>query len=240
MYYESHLFSIAWKAVWCYYALMRTSEYLYGNRYPGRIIAAGLTPSGRTVYAYAIMGRSPNSRNRVFRLEDGGLYTRPFDPALVKDPSLIIYPAILKSGENIIVTNGDQTLDIKKALDAGFSMEKALVSRTYEPDEPNFTPRISLVISPEGFEFAINRRTDDGSCERPSWKYPAEKGVLHIIHTYDCDGNPLPSFSGAPRELEAEDDYAEKLWNSLDRENRISLYVNEGGNARIFNAREGD
>jgi hypothetical protein len=96
------------------------------------------------------------------------------------------------------------------------------------------------VISPEGFEFAINRRTGDGSCERPSWKYPKKKGVLHIIHTYDCDGNPLPSFSGAPRELEAEDDYAEKLWDSLDRENRISLYVNEGGNARIFNAREGD
>ena len=219
---------------------MTISEYLYGNSYPGRIIIAGTTPTGSLLYAYAIMGRSPNSRNRVFSVSRGEVRTRAFDESLVKDPSLIIYPAVLKCGTAVIVANGDQSQDIREALMQGRTMSEALAARTYEPDGPNWTPRISLVISSEGFEFAINRRLEDGQCERTSWKYPVEKGVFRIIHTYDRDGNPLPSFTGAPREIEAEDSFAPVLWNALDRDNRISLYVNEGGKETVLNAREGD
>ena len=219
---------------------MTISEYLYGNSYPGRLIAAGLTPGGKLVFAYAIMGRSPNSRNRVFKVQNGELRTEPFDVSSVKDPSLIIYPAILKADGCLIVANGDQSLEIRKAVNEGRSLESAIARCTFEPDEPNYTPRISLIIRDGGFEFAINRRSSDGSCERSVWSYPKEKGVLHVIHTYDGDGNPLPSFSGNPRMIVSEDDYAQTLWNSLDKENRISLYVNEGGIETLFNAREGD
>ena len=217
---------------------MTSFEYLHGNRYPGRLIAAGVTPSGKTVYAYAIMGRSPNSRNRIFRLSDGELYTEPFDAAKVSDPSLIIYPAILKAGHCTVVANGDQSLDIRDAVLSGGNLKQAISKRTFEPDEPNFTPRISLLIKADAFEFAINRRVSDGSCERKVWSYPYEKGVLHMIHTYDGDGSVLPSFSGDPVRLESQDDYASKLWESLDCENRISLYVKEGDTETLFNARE--
>lgn len=219
---------------------MTISEYLRGNAYPGRLIAAGVTPSGKLIYAYAIMGRSNNSRNRVFKLEDGELRTEPYDKALVKDPSLIIYPAILKAKDSVIVANGDQSLNIRKALEEGRTLESAMEERTYEPDEPNFTPRISLVIRDEGFEFAINRRKTDGECERKVWFYQKAAGVLHVIHTYDGDGNPLPSFSGDPKMIVSEDDFAKTMWDSLDKENRISLYVNEGTKETLFNAREGD
>ena len=219
---------------------MRVSEYLCTNRYPGRIIAAGVSPSGKMIYAYAIMGRSPNSRNRVFRLEGSMLVTAPFDPSKVEDPSLIIYPAILKSDDNTIVANGDQSLVIKTALESGKTLEDAIVECTFEPDAPNFTPRISLVIKPDAFEFAINRRRDDGSCERCVWRYPKVVGTMWIIHTYEGDGNPLVSFKGEPRKMESEDDCATGIWNSLDGENRISLYVNEGGIETVFNARESE
>ena len=217
---------------------MKTSEYLCGNRYPGRLIAAGVTPSGSLVYAYAIMGRSQNSRNRVFRLSGGELFTEPNDKSKVQDPSLIIYPAILIAGSRVIVANGDQSLDIRKALLAGESVASALEKRTYEPDGPNFTPRISMVVGIDAFEFSILRRREDGSCERSTWELPRKAGVLYMIHTYDGDGSPLPSFSGEPRVLEAEDSYAPVLWESLDRENRISLYVREGSGEKLYNARE--
>ena len=219
---------------------MRISEYLCTNRYPGRIIAAGVTPSGKLIFAYAIMGRSPNSRNRVFRVSDGEVETQPFDPSKVKDPSLIIYPAILKSGDCTIVANGDQSLVIKASLESGKRLEDAIAECTFEPDEPNFTPRISLVIKPDIFEFAINRRLADGSCERSVWRYPKIVGAMRIIHTYEGDGNPLVSFVGEPRVLEAEDDCASRIWESLDRENRISLYVYEGGRETVINARESE
>ena len=219
---------------------MRISEYLCTNRYPGRIIAAGVTPSGKLIFAYAIMGRSPNSRNRVFRVSDGEVETQPFDPSKVKDPSLIIYPAILKSGDCTIVANGDQCLIIKASLESGKRLEDAIAECTFEPDEPNFTPRISLVIRPDTFEFAINRRLADGSCERSVWRYPKIVGAMRIIHTYEGDGNPLVSFVGEPRVLEAEDDCASRIWESLDRENRISLYVYEGGSETVINARESE
>ena len=217
---------------------MKTSEYLCGNRYPGRLIAAGVTPSGKLVYAYAIMGRSQNSRNRVFRLKDDELYTEPYDAGKVQDPSLIIYPAILKAGNTTIVTNGDQTLDIRRALLSGKSAESALEARTYEPDAPNYTPRISMVVEKDYFEFSILRRKEDGSCDRSYWKLPQKAGVIYMIHTYDGDGNPLPAFSGSPKVLESEDSYAPVLWKSLDQENRISLYVREGDDIRLYNARE--
>ena len=240
MYYSLTLFSIALRALWCYYSPMRVSEYLCTNRYPGRIIAAGVTPSGKMVYAYAIMGRSPNSRNRVFRFEGSSLLTAPFDPSKVEDPSLIIYPAILKSGDCTIVANGVQSLEIKSALENGKNLESAISECTFEPDAPNYTPRISLVIKPDTFEIAINRRLEDGSCERCVWRYPKVVGAMHIIHTYEGDGNPLISFVGEPRLLESEDNCAQVIWDSLDRENRISLYVKEGDVETVFNARESE
>ena len=240
MYYSLALFSIALRALWCYYSPMRVSEYLCTNRYPGRIIAAGVSPSGKMVYAYAIMGRSPNSRNRVFRREGSSLLTAPFDSSKVEDPSLIIYPAILKSGDCTIVANGVQSLTIKAALENGKNLESAISECTFEPDAPNYTPRISMVIKPDAFEFAINRRLADGSCERCVWRYPKVVGAMWIIHTYEEDGNPLVSFKGEPRKLESDDDCAEGIWESLYRENRISLYVNEGDSESIFNARESE
>ena len=219
---------------------MRISEYLCTNKYPGRIIAAGVTPSGKIIYAYAIMGRSPNSRNRVFDVSGGEVETRPFDASKVEDPSLIIYPAILKAGSCTIVANGDQSLLIRKAIESGKTLENAITECTFEPDAPNYTPRISLVIKPDTFEFGINRRRSDGSCERSVWSYPKVVGKLRIIHTYEGDGNPLVSFVGEPRALEAEDDCAQGIWASLDHENRISLYVMEGNKETVFNARESE
>ena len=219
---------------------MRISEYLCTNRYPGRIIAAGVTPSGKLVYAYAIMGRSPNSRNRVFVVSDGEVRTGPFDETKVEDPSLIIYPAILKAGDCTVVANGDQSLVIKKAIEDGKTLEDALAECTFEPDAPNFTPRISLVIRPDTFEFGINRRLADGSCERKVWSYPKVVGKMRILHTYEGDSNPLVSFVGEPRILDAEDDCARQIWRSLDSENRISLYVREANIETVFNARESE
>ena len=219
---------------------MRISEYLCTNKYPGRIIAAGVTPSGKIIYAYAIMGRSPNSRNRVFDVSGGEVETRPFDASKVEDPSLIIYPAILKAGSCTIVANGDQSLLIRKAIESGKTLENAIAECAFEPDAPNYTPRISLVIKPDTFEFGINRRRSDGSCERSVWSYPKVVGKLRIIHTYEGDGNPLVSFVGEPRALEAEDDCAQGIWASLDHENRISLYVMEGNKETVFNARESE
>ena len=219
---------------------MKTSEYLCTNRYPGRIIAAGVTPSGKVVYAYAIMGRSPNSRNRVFRVSDTMVETVPFDASKVEDPSLIIYPAILKTDSFTVVANGVQSFAIKAALASGKTLENAVSECTFEPDAPNYTPRISLVVKPTAFEFAINRRLSDGSCERCVWRYPLIVGTMRIIHTYEGDGNPLVSFIGEPRKLESEDDCAGLLWESLDRENRISLYVKEGDVETVFNARESE
>ncbi len=219
---------------------MRISEYLCTNKYPGRIIAAGVTPSGKIIYAYAIMGRSPNSRNRVFDVSGGEVETRPFDASKVQDPSLIIYPAILKTGDCTIVANGDQSLLIRKAVESGRTLENALSECTFEPDAPNYTPRISLVITPDTFEFGINRRRSDGSCERCVWSYPKVVGKLRILHTYEGDGNPLVSFIGEPRALESEDDCAQGIWESLDHDNRISLYVMEGNMETVFNARESE
>ena len=210
-------------------------ELLKGNPYPGRGILAGMTPDGtRAVAAYFIMGRSRNSRNRVFAEEGTDLFTRPFDPALVEDPSLIIYAAVRQWENCLCVTNGDQTDTVKEGILAGKSFFEALESREFEPDKPNFTPRISALLTFENsgfhYDMSILKSADaDGSaCARFGFSYPALPGLGHLIHTYVTDGAPLPSFAGEPKRVKTEDDtaaFARRLWDALDPDNRISLYV---------------
>ena len=206
-----------------------------GNPYVGRGILIGTTPDGRqAVTAYFIMGRSDNSRNRVFVERDGALYTEPFDPSRVKDPSLIIYAALRTYENKLIVTNGDQTDTIYEGLQAGKTFSEALASRTFEPDGPNFTPRISGILTfgtgDFTYELSILKSVDsEGSdCARFTFSYPSKTGLGHFIHTYVTDGNPLPTFQGEPERVRTMDDidaFAETLWNALDENNRISLYV---------------
>ena len=206
-----------------------------GNPYVGRGILIGTTPDGRqAVTAYFIMGRSDNSRNRVFVERDGALYTEPFDPSRVKDPSLIIYAALRTYENKLIVTNGDQTDTIYEGLQADKTFSEALSSRTFEPDGPNFTPRISGILTfgtgDFTYELSILKSVDsEGSdCARFTFSYPSKTGLGHFIHTYVTDGNPLPTFQGEPERVRTTDDidaFAETLWNALDENNRISLYV---------------
>ncbi len=211
------------------------TELLAGNSYPGRGIVTGMSADGkRAIIAYFIMGRSENSRNRIFeRKENGDIITAPFDPAKVEDPSLIIYSAIRKTENALIVTNGDQTDTIYDSLLSGGSAEQALGTRTFEPDAPNFTPRISSVLHfADGFSYqmSILKSADaaGSACARYFFEYPALPGLGHLIHTYVGDGNPLPSFSGEPKRVEIPDDidaFADGLWNVLDKNNKISLCV---------------
>lgn len=206
---------------------------LYGNSYPGRGIIIGLTPSGRfAVTAYFIMGRSVNSRNRVFTKTEGGIKTEAADPKLLSDPSLIIYHPVRTLGEFTIVTNGDQTDTIYDFMKEGKSFEDALSTRCFEPDEPNFTPRISGILKvlngKASYKLSILKKFGDG-CQRNYYNY--ESGVCgkgHLIHTYETDGNPIPSFSGEPKITDISEDidaYANELWDSLDENNKVSLFV---------------
>jgi len=209
------------------------SEWLEGNPYPGRGILVGESVDGNYAYlAYFIMGRSENSRNRIFAEQDGSLYTRPFDESKVVDPSLIIYPAMRTLGQEVILTNGDQTDTIFDALKEGGDFFSALEKRTFEPDAPNYTPRISALVTLGGgalaYKMSILRREKDGVCERAKYRYDGQAGVGHLIHTYITDGNPLPSFTGAPKEVKLECDFssfASSLWAALDEANKISLFV---------------
>ena len=217
------------------YACKTPRELLAGNSYVGRGIVIGKTPNGKkAVAAYFIMGRSANSRNRVFALEGDTLYTRPFDEALVEDPSLIIYAAVRRAGNKLIVTNGDQTDTVFHGLAEGKSFEEALSSRSFEPDAPNFTPRISGMLTFSGndfsYEMSILKSADaEGTaCSRYHYCYPALPGVGHFIHTYVGDGNPLPTFQGEPERMAVCDDIGaltREIWENLDAGNRISLYV---------------
>ena len=204
---------------------------LKGNPYPGRGIVAGQSADGKIALAYFIMGRSENSRNRVLEEREGALYTRAFDESKVKDPSLIIYPAMRRLGEEIMLTNGDQTDTIYDARKAGVSFFDALESRTYEPDAPNYTPRISALFrlaAPYSYDMSILQRGKSGECLRRRFTYAGESGVGHLIHTYLTDGDPLPSFTGEPKRISipAEiDAFATELWEALDEENKISLFV---------------
>ena len=203
-----------------------------GNSYVGRGIVTGMTPSGKAASAYFIMGRSANSRNRVFTIRDGAVYTEPFDASKVEDPSLIIYAAIREYGDSLIVTNGDQTDTIYDGLEKGISFSKALESREFEPDAPNLTPRISSITDLAGgdYEMSILKSADaEGTaCNRYTFSYSAIPGLGHFLHTYVQDGSPLPTFQGEPERVIVPDDidaFANEIWNALDEDNRISLYV---------------
>ena len=217
------------------YGIHDIKALIAGNPYVGRGILVGKTPDGtQAVTAYFIMGRSDNSRNRVFVKRDGALYTEPFDPSRVKDPSLIIYAALRQYENKLIVTNGDQTDTVYQGLRAGKSFSEALSSRCFEPDGPNFTPRISGMLTFGAgdftYELSILKSVDaEGSdCARYTFSYPAKAGLGHFIHTYVTDGNPLPTFQGEPERVRTLDDMdavAKTLWDALDENNRISLYV---------------
>ncbi len=206
------------------------------NSYPGRGIIIGRSKDGtKAVTAYFIMGRSENSRNRVF-VEDGeGIRTQAFDPSKLQDPSLIIYAPVRVLGNKTIVTNGDQTDTIYELMDRQHTFEQALRTREFEPDAPNYTPRISGIMHIENghYNYAMSiLKSNNGNpdaCNRYTFAYnncPAGEG--HFIHTYKCDGNPLPSFEGEPRLVEIPDDidaFAALLWDSLNEENKVSLFV---------------
>ena len=204
-------------------------------KYAGRGIVTGLSENGKyAVCAYFIMGRSANSRNRVFtRRDNGDIYTAPADDSKVEDPSLIIYAAIRKFENKLIVTNGDQTDTIYNTLACGGTFEGALETRKFEPDEPNFTPRISSMLDFEnGFSYkmSILKSADPtgGGCNRFTFSYSPCAGVGHFIHTYMDDGNPLPTFTGEPERVHIPDDIdslTNEIWDNLDNDNKISLYV---------------
>lgn len=211
------------------------SESLKSNTYPGRGIVIGKSRDGKkAVTAYFIMGRSENSRNRIFiEKEDESVITYPFDESKVEDPSLIIYSAIRKTGKKLIVTNGDQTDTIYDFLVQGQTFESALETRRFEPDGPNFTPRISgLLDFSDGFTYkmSILKSGDaEGSvCNRYTFNYTPVNGLGHFIHTYNCDGNPIPTFTGEPERVQIPDDideFCDTVWSSLNESNKISLYV---------------
>ena len=205
---------------------------LSANPYPGRGIVLGQTPDGtRMVVAYFIMGRSPNSRNRVFERTEDGIRTRAYDPSKVEDPSLIIYNPLRTVDGALIVTNGDQTDTVRDALVAGRSFEDALETREFEPDAPNLTPRISGLLLPDGrYQFSILKSADAerSACSRFYFNYPPLAGVGHFLHTYNSDGDPLPSFTGEPRRVAIADDveaFTQMMWEALDPDNRVALYV---------------
>ena len=211
-------------------------QELKNNAYPGRGIVIGKTPDGKkAVTAYFIMGRSENSRNRVFVEEGEGIRTEAFDPAKLEDPSLIIYAPVRVLGNKTIVTNGDQTDTIYEGMDRQMTFEQSLRSREFEPDAPNYTPRISGILHIENgtYNYAMSiLKSNHGapsSCRRYTFAYenPAA-GEGHFIHTYMHDGNPLPSFEGEPKLVEMMDDmdaFTEMLWDSLNEDNKVSLFV---------------
>ena len=211
------------------------AELISGNPYVGRGIVIGKSADGKNaVSAYFIMGRSRNSRNRIFTEKQGEIFTEPFDASLVEDPSLIIYAAVRSYENNLIVTNGDQTDTVYDGLKAGKGFDEALESRCFEPDGPNFTPRISgLLTFGEGdfsYRMSILKSLDaEGSaCARYGFSYPSKAGLGHFIHTYVTDGSPIPTFQGEPERVtipDEIDDFTFSLWNALDENNKISLYV---------------
>ncbi len=212
------------------------AQELQGNAYPGRGIIIGKSPNGKyAVTAYFIMGRSENSRNRIFAEEGQGIRTEAFDPSKLTDPSLIIYAPVRVLGNKTIVTNGDQTDTIYEGMDKQLTFEQTLRGRTFEPDGPNYTPRISGIMHIENgtYNYAMSilksNHGDPSSSNRYTFAYenPAA-GEGHFIHTYQGDGNPLPSFEGEPKLVNVEDNidaYTELLWKSLNEENKVSLFV---------------
>ena len=216
--------------------LLNLSEELKNNAYPGRGIVIGKTPDGKqAVTAYFIMGRSSNSRNRVFVEEGEGIRTQAFDPSKLEDPSLIIYAPVRVLGNKTIVTNGDQTDTIYEGMDKQLTFEQSLRSRTFEPDGPNYTPRISGIMHIENgtYNYAMSILKSNNGNPESSHRYtfayenPAA-GEGHFIHTYKCDGNPLPSFEGEPTWVKISGDieeFTQMIWNNLNADNKVSLFV---------------
>ena len=207
-------------------------KYLAGNDYPGRGIVLGQSPDGQKAFvAYWIMGRSANSRNRVFEPIEGGIRTVAADPAKLEDPHLIIYNAVLTLRETTVVTNGDQTDTIYDFMAKGMSFEDALRTRTFEPDGPNFTPRISGTVRGAGYQLSILKSAggNPDAVHRFFFDYTdALPGQGHVIHTYRENGDPIPSFEGEPVLVEMTDEFeafGEKLWCALNADNKVSLFV---------------
>ena len=217
------------------YKINNIGELIKDNEYVGRGIVIGKTADGKkAATAYFIMGRSENSRNRIFKEEGEDITIYPFDESKVEDPSLIIYHPIRKTGNKLIVTNGDQTDTIYDFVTAEKSFKEALETRQFEPDAPNFTPRISGMITFDANDFVYSMSilksmdAEGSECARYTFDYKPLKGLGHFIHTYECNGNPIPTFQGEPERVEIPDDideFAENLWNNLNEDNKISLYV---------------
>ena len=216
--------------------MLSLENELKANAYPGRGIVIGKSPDGsKAVCAYFIMGRSTNSRNRIFVEDGAGIRTQAFDPSKLEDPSLIIYAPVRVLGNKTIVTNGDQTDTIYEGMDKQLTFEQSLRCREFEPDGPNYTPRISGIMHMEngGYNYAMSiLKSNNGNpnaCNRYTFAYESPvAGEGHFIHTYMHDGNPLPSFEGEPKLVEMSDDidsFTEMLWNSLNEDNKVSLFV---------------
>jgi len=207
-------------------------QLLENNSYPGRGIVVG-----KDCIYYFIMGRSVNSRNRVFVATDDGIKTEAHDPALLADPSLIIYHPVRTMGDALVVTNGDQTDTIVEAGD----FRAGCMKREFEPDEPNFTPRISAIVNADGsFEMSILKHQESGRCLREFFAYEgADEGVGYFISTYVGDGNPLPTFAGEPVEV-ALPASPDDVWAALNADNKVSLYANVGGSVTLYNKNLGD
>ena len=212
------------------------AEELSSTTYPGRGIVIGKTPDGKkAAIAYFIMGRSENSRNRIFVKDGEGIRTEAFDPSKLEDPSLIIYAPVRVLGNKTIVTNGDQTDTIYDLMDKQYTFEQALRTREFEPDAPNYTPRISGVLHFDNgsFNYAMSiLKSNNGNpeaCNRYTFAYENPvAGEAHFIHTYMGDGNPLPSFEGEPTLVDVPDnmdDFADLVWNNLNNHNKVSLFV---------------
>ena len=218
-------------------ALFDLKTLLSENTYPGRGIVIGKSADGKSaMFAYFIMGRSENSRNRVFERFDGGMRTKAFDESKLSDPSLIIYNPYLQIGDVDIITNGDQTNTIYDFLNDCKTFEDALMTREFEPDAPNFTPRISGVLNYDfanadfAYKLSILKSANGNpdACNRYFYSYKPLDGIGHFIHTYKCDGNPIPSFYGEPEEVTLPNtakELADLCWNNLNEDNKVSLFV---------------
>ena len=213
--------------------IKKIAELLSANAYPGRGIVLGRTPDNKkAAIAYFIMGRSENSRNRIFEENDrGGIRTKAFDESKMTDPSLIIYNPVLKLDGKTIVTNGDQTDTIYDCMKEGHCYRHALLTREFEPDAPNYTPRISGVVKPNGDYVLSILKSNMGrpQCLRFFFEYPAEAGLAHFIHTYKCDGDPIPSFEGEPVPVSVDtndiDAFTVLIWSNLNADNKVSLFT---------------
>lgn len=213
--------------------LLDINNELHTNSYPGRGIILGCSEDGKhAVLVYFIMGRSANSRNRIFIETEDGIRTEAFDPTKMTDPSLIIYHPVRVYDGHIIVTNGDQTDTIKDNILADNSFHSSLQKREFEPDAPNYTPRISGVVHPDGcYKISILKSLagDPSCCCRNFFEYDTPiPGVGHFIHTYECDGDPIPSFEGEPKRVAITGsltEFANGIWNSLHEDNKVSLFA---------------